>query len=108
LCGLTLNERLTNVELRKRFGIENAVDVIGRNRLRCFAHVERKPEDNWVKQCIMLEGGGNHSRGRPKKTRLDMIRMGFRKMALRKEDVNDILLWRWTTSGRREVNPGDQ
>jgi len=40
--------------------------VVRRSLLRCFGHVERKEERDWVSACRDIKVLG--SRGRPKKT----------------------------------------
>ena len=35
--------------LRQRLGIDSVSDVLRRNRLKWFGHVERKNDDDWVK-----------------------------------------------------------
>jgi hypothetical protein len=49
MCGVTLKDRKSCEELRQRLGIDSVSDVLRRNRLRWFGHVERKNDDDWVK-----------------------------------------------------------
>ena len=49
MCGATLKDRKSFEELRQRLGIDSVSDVLRRNRLRWFGHVERKNDDDWVK-----------------------------------------------------------
>ena len=46
--GVSLKDRLTSKELRENLQIENIVEVV--RRLRWFAHVERKDDEDWVKK----------------------------------------------------------
>src|SRR5580658_2503482 len=81
-CGVSLRERQTNIELRSRFGIESIVEVVRRNRLRWFGHVQRRSDDDWVKRCTMLEVEGRKPKGRPKKTRMDTVKMDMKPLGL--------------------------
>ena len=53
--GVILKDRKSCEELRQRLGIDSVLDVLRRNRLRWFGHVERKNDDDWVKACQRLE-----------------------------------------------------
>ena len=44
---VSLKEMVTNVELRRRMGIEAIDSVVRRGRLRWFGHVERKDDSDW-------------------------------------------------------------
>ena len=55
MCRVTLKDRKSCGELRQRLEIDSVSDVIRRNRLRLFGHVERKNDDDWVKACKRLE-----------------------------------------------------
>jgi hypothetical protein len=101
MCGITLRDRVTNVELKRMFGIESVLDVIRRSRLRWFGHVERKFDDDWVKHCTVLEVEGKRPRGRPKKTWMDMINADLKRWSLKREDAQDRSVWRRLTSGGR-------
>ena len=51
MCGVTLKDRKSCEELRQRLGIDSVSDVLRRNRLRWFGHVDRKNDGDWVKAC---------------------------------------------------------
>ena len=71
MCGVTLKDRWKSEKLRKSLDIEDVADVIRKNRLGWFGHLERKDEgdcryqlaERWLSQ-EMLErvnqgrGGG--------------------------------------------------
>ena len=52
MCGVMLNERKKNEELRELLGLEPVSFMIKKIRLRWFGHVERKDDNDWVKRCI--------------------------------------------------------
>ena len=62
MCGVTLKDRKSCEELRQRLGIDSVSDVLRRNRLRWFGHVERKNDYDWVKACQRLEVAGGRLR----------------------------------------------
>ena len=53
-----------------RLDIESISDVVRRDRLRWFGHVERKQPDDWVSACrqIVVEDVRGRGRSRPRKT----------------------------------------
>jgi len=51
MCGVKLNDRKKNQDLRELLGLEPVSLMIKKSRLRWFGHVERKDND-WVKRCI--------------------------------------------------------
>ena len=67
MCGVTLKERCKSEELRKRLDIEDVADVVRKNTLRWFGHLERKDERDWVSACGNIVVLGNAGKGRPKK-----------------------------------------
>ena len=51
MCGVALRDKVPTVELRRRLGIEDVVEVMRRGRLTWFGHIERKEVDDWVSAC---------------------------------------------------------
>jgi hypothetical protein len=100
MCGVSLKDRITSAELRKRIGVEAISVVMRRSRLRWFGHVERKENEDWVKGCTVLEVEGIKPRGRPKKTWFEVIRNDMKVVGLKREDAQDRILW------RRGINVG--
>jgi len=89
MCGVSLRERKTNVELRERIGVEPIAVVVRRNRLRWFGHIQRKMDGDWVKGCTMVEVEGTRPRGRPKKSWTDVIQDDMRLLGLVTDDTRD-------------------
>ena len=58
MCGVTLRDKKSSEELRKRLGIASVSSMVSRGRLRWFGHVERKNADDWVSACRKLEVTG--------------------------------------------------
>ena len=74
MCGITLRERFSNADVRKRFGIECVGNVIRRCRLRWFGLVECKKENDWAKRNLTFEVAGKQMRGRPQKTWMEVVK----------------------------------
>ena len=47
-----LHERQKDKELRRLVGVEYIITVIISGRLRCYGHVMRKGDEEWVKKCM--------------------------------------------------------
>jgi len=62
-----LNERKKNEELREVLGLEPVSLMIKKSKLRWFGHVQRKDDNNCVKQYITweVEGIREDTRKRP-------------------------------------------
>jgi len=55
VCGVKLKDRLPSKELRERLGVDDIALILQQNRLRCYEHVLRKDDDDWVKKCISMK-----------------------------------------------------
>ena len=62
-CGVTLRDRKSSEELRKRLGIVSVSSMVSRGRLRWFGHVERKNADDWVSACRKMVVTGERGIG---------------------------------------------
>ena len=54
MCGISLEDRMTNEELRRLVGVEPITTFIRSGRLRWYGHVMRKGDEDWVKKCMLL------------------------------------------------------
>ena len=61
-----MRDKVPTVELRRRLGIEGLVEVMRRDRLRWFGHVERKEVHDWVSACRNLKVASSRGRCRPR------------------------------------------
>jgi len=70
--------------------------MIKKSRLRRFARVEHKDDDDWVKRCrpITWEVEGIRQRGRPKKTWWDYVKDDMESLGLSHKDVQFMNKWR--------------
>src|SRR5664279_4828720 len=74
MCGVTLKNKISSVELYSRLDVEAGSDVVRRGRLRWFCHLERKNPDDWVSACRDLEVDGVKRKGRSRKTWGECVR----------------------------------
>lgn len=94
MCGVSLRERRTSVELRQRLGVEPIGEVVRRNRLRWFGHVERKDDADWVKNCTKLVVEGSVPPGRPRMTWQSAVSNDMRLLGVNRRDAKDRSKWR--------------
>ena len=57
-------------------------------RLRWYGHVLRKEDTNWVKKCMECEVEGSRPRGRPKRTRKEVVQKDCQA-----RNLNKGMLW---------------
>jgi len=88
MCGVKLKDRLPSKELREKLGVDDIALVLQQNRLHWYGHVLRK-DDDWVKKYIDYEVEGPRSRGRPKRTRREVVREDCQARKMNKEDAID-------------------
>ena len=101
MCGVTLKERVDSVELNSRLGIWSLGELLRRNRLRWFGHLERKDSEEWVSACRRVEVVGVRGRGRAKKTWDECVRNDLDLLGLRREWAQDRVKWRGLILGKR-------
>jgi len=51
--------------------------------------MDRKSDEDWAKKCQQLVVEGKADRGRDRKTWLECVRRGMKKLVLRVDDVKD-------------------
>ena len=70
-------------------GVDDVALILQQNRLRCYGHVLRKDDDDYVKKCMEYEVEGRRPRGRPKRTWREVVREDCQARKLNKEDAMD-------------------
>ena len=106
MTGVSLSEKKSNEWVRSTLAINDIAEVMRRNRLRWFGHVERRDELCWLKRIETLQVDGDGVKGRPRKRWKKVLREDMREKALCREDAWDRSRWRkmfWKAIG--EVNP---
>jgi len=87
MCGVKLNERKKNEELRELLGLEPVSFMIKKSRLRWFGYVDRKDDNDWVKRCITWEVEGIRQKGRLTKTWWDCVKNNLESLGLFQKDA---------------------
>ena len=59
MAGVSLSERKSNECVRNMLAIDDIAEVMRRNRLRWFGHVERRDELCWLKRIETLQVDGD-------------------------------------------------
>jgi len=98
MCGVKLNERKKNEELRELLGLEPVSLMIKKSMLRWFGHVERKDDNDWVKRCITWEVEGIRET-RPEKTWWDCVKNDMESLGLTQKDAQSRSKWRRRIKG---------
>ena len=93
MTGVSLSERKSNECVRSMLAIDDVAEVMRRNRLRWFDHVERRDELCWLKRIETLQVDGDGVKGRPKKRWRDVLREDMREKGLCREDAWDRSRW---------------
>ena len=89
MCGVTLKDRCKSEELRKRLEIEDVSDVVRKNGLGWFRHLERKDAGDWVSACRNTAIVGNVGKGRPKKRWNEVVKDDLKKRGLDRDLAKD-------------------
>ena len=65
--GVTRRDRLRNVDIRDELGITSILDIVERNKLRWYGHVQRMEEDRLPKIMLEWTPQGRRPVGRPRR-----------------------------------------
>ena len=87
ICGVSLREKKTIVELRESMGIEKICDVIRCSGLRWMGHVLRKEGNDWVKKSVEMTVEGSRGRRRPKMTWEKVVERDMKVRGLVRNDA---------------------
>ena len=66
MTGVSLSERKSNECVRSMLAIDDIAEVMRRNRLRWFGHVERRDELCWIKRIETLQVDGEYWEKQPR------------------------------------------
>ena len=94
MCNKSLRDRKASAELRERLGLLSIKEVISRNNLRWFGHVERMKLSSWARRIVEMEVPGSRSKGRPRKTWWETVNVDMRKRGLNRELAQDRSGWK--------------
>ena len=95
MTGVSLSERKSNEWMKSMLTIDDIAEVMQRNRLRWFGHVERRDELCWIKRIETLQVDGDGVKGRPRKRWREVLKEeDMREKGLCREDAWDRSRWR--------------
>ena len=92
--GISLEEHITNEEIRKLANVLPIQDMMRKRRLEWFGHVCRRNDDEDVKKVVDVNVGGKRKRGRPKHRWKDTISDDLKRCGLKEADTDDRVRWR--------------
>ena len=104
MCGISMKDRRTNEELRRLVGVEPITTIIRSGRLRCYGHVMRKGDEDWMEKCMFSVEGR-----RPRRTWLDSVEVDMAELEIDKKDVHDrrrgnVMKRKSNPIGKRTIN----
>jgi len=73
MYGVKLQDKVPSKGLRERLGLDDIISILQQNRLRWYGHVLQKEDNDWVKKCMEYEVDSARRRGKPKKTRKEIV-----------------------------------
>ena len=90
ICGHMRLDKISNEIIRGKLGVASIEDKIRDARLRCLGHIRRRSMDAPVRRCEKL-GRLDHkwSRGRPKKSWIEVIRHDLKTLGLVEDVAQD-------------------
>ena len=94
MCGHTLMNRISNQEFRDRLGVAPISEKMRENRLRWFGHVQKKTFDALVRRVESIIVEGKRSRGRPRRTWDEQIRVALYELNISTGLTKDRSSWR--------------
>jgi len=93
MCNVKVTDRVPDMELRQRLGIDDIILILQQNRMRWYRHVLRKEDNDWLKRCMGYEVEGSRPRGRPKRTWREVVQKDCQARNLNREDAMDRSRW---------------
>ena len=94
MCGHILIDRIRNQEFRNKLKVAPISGKMRENRLRWFGHVQRKTFDAPVRRVESIIVEGKRSRGRPRRTWDEQIRVDLHELNLSADLTRDRSSWR--------------
>ena len=95
MCDNTRRDKVRNENICTKIGITSIEEKMRDNRLRWFGHVRRRPTDVSVRRVERIKlGQVKRAQGRPKKTRMEVIRQDIEAKGLSEGILLDRNEWR--------------
>ena len=84
--------------------VDAVSDVVRRDRLRWFGHVERRSRDDWVSACKDLGVEGVKRKGMSRKLWEECVRNDLTSLDLKRDLALERERWRWCIYGNRPTH----
>ena len=94
MCGHTLMDQIRNQEFRDKLEVGPISGKMRKNRLRCSGHVQRKTFAAPMRRVENIIVEGKRSRGRPRRTRDEQIKVDLHELNLSENLIRDRRSWR--------------
>ena len=101
MCGVSLENRKSSLELRETLGRDNLRVALRMNRQRWFGHFEKMDDNSWVKKCTHLNVAGKRDRGKPRFTWDSVVSKDMELLGLSRADAQDCVAWRPNIWGKK-------
>ncbi len=113
ILGVTLFDHIPTEEILKRTKLRKISDIVVERRLRYLGHIERYPENRWVKKTLTLVPEKKQGPGRPKETWRREMEAEMKARGLKLEDAHDREKWKEETKKilpktKKKENHGDR
>ena len=92
ICGLTLRDRVSSMEILRRCNLEDVLLTVRKRRMGWFGHVFRRESDP-LARIREFEAPGRRPRGRPKKRWKDCIRDDLAAAGVQEDAAGDRAGW---------------
>ena len=92
--GVTLRDKVMNVDIRKKLGVNNIQEKVREMRLRWYGHIQRRKENNKVRAVVDMRVPGKRPRGRPRGRWMDCVRWDMQALRITPEDAQDRTFWK--------------
>jgi len=101
MCGHTRFDKIRNEVIKSKIGVASIEDKTRKTKLRWFGHIRRRPMDAPVRRGeTIMYLDYMRGRGRPRKSRREVIRHDLKILGLVEDMAQDRKLWRariWVT-----------
>ena len=95
--GVTRMDRIRNEYIRGTAHVRCFGEKVREARLRWFGHVQRRDSEYIGRRMLRMELPGRRSRGRPKRTFMDVVKEDMKLAGVREEEAEDRVRWRQMT-----------
>ena len=98
ILGIVWRDKITNVEVRRRTGMDKLEDIIRRRRLQWLGHVYRMEQERIPKQTLNWSPAGKRKRGRPRMNWTTTVKKDLESIGMTWEEAEiateDRTVWR--------------